>query len=157
VKDHPELEFFERWWPVEDLMKQYLKNTSDKAREIDKRHSKRMGAEPKLMNKKSKSGASMTQKTTPDPKNRKLKASGTKSMHTPAGKSKKTTAAAATASSQAASKLLLKGPNNASKAKGKSRGTLQKTTNCSANVKAFYEHLELNVLTQVPLDQEERV
>jgi hypothetical protein len=54
--DHPELKHFENLWPVRAIMKQYLKNSSDKACSRDKCQSAHLGTEAKLMKCK-KSGS----------------------------------------------------------------------------------------------------
>ncbi|KAF8493833.1 hypothetical protein BU17DRAFT_103804 [Hysterangium stoloniferum] len=56
LEDHPELEVFDGAWPIHALIRQYLKNTSERARMADKRRIKRLGTDLQL--KKTTSGAS---------------------------------------------------------------------------------------------------
>jgi hypothetical protein len=73
------------------ILEEYVRQ----AREIDKRHAKRMGTAPKLTKKTSKSGASTHKKSIEQHKSQKSKDSGRKSMRERAGKTKRMNAAAA--------------------------------------------------------------
>ncbi|KAF8507908.1 hypothetical protein BU17DRAFT_71020 [Hysterangium stoloniferum] len=70
LEDHPELEVFDGAWPIHALIRQYLKNTSERARMADKRRIKRLGTDLQLKKttlrkkpKKSRTHAPITSKT----------------------------------------------------------------------------------------------
>jgi hypothetical protein len=52
--DHPELKHFQNMWSIHALIQQFLKNSSDQARESDLRPAERNGTEPTLVKHKVK-------------------------------------------------------------------------------------------------------
>jgi hypothetical protein len=54
LKDHPELEYFHNLWLIQALIKQYLKNSSNKVREMDKCHAAHIGRPPLLVKNQNK-------------------------------------------------------------------------------------------------------
>ena len=70
LKDHPELRCFQSYWPIRPLIQQYLKNSSEQARESDRRRAERHSMEPTFGKKKVKKSKEAAEKERTGKKNK---------------------------------------------------------------------------------------
>ena len=75
LKDHPELRYFQSYWPIRPLIQQYLKNSSEQAQESDRRRAERHSMEPTFGKKKVKKSKESAEKERTGKKNKDTQAS----------------------------------------------------------------------------------